>query len=124
VSQRRVAVPSLLSPQPLAVLKGTLDLLVLKTLSWGPRHAFEITSWLEDRSGGRLECDDSALIQALHRMEAKGLIAAEWGVTENDRQARYYRMTPSGRAWLRGQGDELARDIAAIGAVLALKTGK
>jgi PadR family transcriptional regulator PadR len=106
----------------MAVLKGTLDLLVLKTLSWGPRHAFEITKWLEDRSGGRLECDDSALIQGLHRMEAKGLIEADWGVTENDRRARYYRMTPAGRAWLRGAGDELARDVAAIGAVLALKT--
>jgi PadR family transcriptional regulator PadR len=105
-----------------AILKGTLDLLVLKTLSWGPRHAFEITSWLEERSAGRLEADDSALIQALHRMEAKGLIAADWGVTANERRARYYRMTPAGRAWLRRAGDELARDVAAVGAVLALKT--
>lgn len=104
----------------MAVLKGTLDLLVLKTLSWGPMHAFEITSWLEQRSGGRLEVDDSALIQAVHRMEARGLLSAEWGVTENDRRARYYRLTAAGRAHLRAQGAELARDVAAIAAVLAL----
>lgn len=106
----------------MAILKGTLDLLVLRTLSWGPRHAFEITSWLEEQSDGRLSCDDSALIQALHRMEARELINAEWGVTENGRRARYYRMTPSGRKWLRAEGDELARDVAAIAAVLALKS--
>ena len=106
----------------MAILKGTLDLLVLKTLSWGPRHAFEITTWLEDRSGGRLECDDSALIQALHRMEAKGFIDADWGVTENGRNARYYRITASGRAWMRGAGAEIARDVAATVAVLELKS--
>jgi transcriptional regulator len=105
-----------------AILKGTLDVLVLRTLSWGPRHAFEITSWLEEQSNGRLSCDDSALIQALHRMEARGLVDAEWAVTENGRRARYYRITAAGRAWLRAEGDELARDVAAIGAVLALKS--
>ena len=106
----------------MAILKGTLDILVLKTLSWGPRHAFEITSWLEDRSDGRLECDDSALMQALHRMEARGYIDADWGVTENGRNARYYSMTPSGRAWMRGAGAEIARDVAATVAVLGLKS--
>jgi len=106
----------------MAILKGTLDVLVLKTLSWGPRHAFEITSWLEDRSAGRLECDDSALIQALHRMEARGLIDADWGVTENGRKARYYRITPPGRAWMRGAGAEITRDVAATVAVLELKS--
>jgi transcriptional regulator len=104
----------------MAILKGTLDLLVLKTLSWGPMHAFEITSWLEERSDGRLEVDDSALIQAVHRMEARGLLTAEWGVTENDRRARYYRITAAGKAHLRAGGAELARDVAAIGSVLAL----
>ncbi|MEW5918715.1 MAG: helix-turn-helix transcriptional regulator, partial [Gemmatimonadota bacterium] len=90
----------------MAILKGTLDILVLKTLSWGPMHAFEITSWLEQRSGGRFEVDDSALIQAVHRMEARGLLTAEWGVTENDRRARYYRLTAAGRAHLRAEGAE------------------
>jgi len=75
----------------MALLKGTLDVLVLKALSWGPMHGFEITSWLEERSGGRLNIEDAALLQALHRMEARKLLIAEWGITKNDRRARYYR---------------------------------
>ena len=76
------------------LLKGTLDPLVLKTLSWAPMHAFEITSWIEDRSAGRVAVDDAALLQALHRMEERRLIEAEWGVTKNGRRARYYKITP------------------------------
>jgi PadR family transcriptional regulator PadR len=90
-------------PDSLSVVKGTLDVLVLKALSWAPMHGFEITEWLETRSGGRLEIDDSALYQALYRMEQRGLIDAEWGVTENNRRARYYRMTAAGRAHLRAE---------------------
>ena len=73
---------------PLPLVKGTLDVLVLKALSWTPMHGFEITSWLEARSGGTLGVQDSALYQALHRLEARGLAAAEWGVTENNQRAR------------------------------------
>src|SRR5919199_5053348 len=85
------------------LVKGTLDALVLKALSWGPMHGFEITTWLEDRSAGALAVEDSALYQALHRMEERGLIAAEWGVTENNRRARYYELTAAGRAHLRAE---------------------
>jgi PadR family transcriptional regulator PadR len=88
---------------PLTVVKGTLDVLVLKALTWAPMHGFEITAWLEGRSGGRLEVDDSALYQALYRMEQRGLVEAEWGVTENNRRARYYRVTSAGRAHLRAE---------------------
>ena len=84
----------------LPLVKGTLDVLVLKSLSAGPMHGFEITTWLEERSGGTLEVEDSALYQALHRMEERELITAEWGVTENNRRARYYRVTPEGRSHL------------------------
>jgi PadR family transcriptional regulator PadR len=87
----------------LALVKGTLDVLVLKALSWGPMHCFEITTWLEDSSAGALDVDDSALYHALHRMEERGLIAAEWGVTENNRRARYYAVTSAGRAHLRAE---------------------
>ena len=87
----------------LALVKGTLDVLVLKALSWGSMHGFEITTWLEDNSGGALDVDDSALYHALHRMEERGLIAAEWGVTENNRRARYYGVTSAGRAHLRAE---------------------
>jgi len=93
----------------LPVVKGTLDVLVLKALAWTPMHGFEITSWLEERSGDGLELDDSALYQALYRMEARGLLAAEWGRTENNRRARYYRPTSAGLAHLR---DETTRWLA------------
>jgi PadR family transcriptional regulator, regulatory protein PadR len=102
----------------MALLKGTLDVLVLKTLSWGPMHGFEITSWLEDRSGGRLEVSDAALLQALHRMEEQELVDAEWGVTENGRRAKYYSMTRKGRAHLRAESADLAEHIGALSAVL------
>ena len=108
----------------MAILKGTLDTLVLKALSWEPRHAFEITAWLEARSDGELKGDDSALIQALHRMEARGLISADWGTTEKDRRARYYRMTAKGRAFLKEESAALARNVAAISSILAARSAK
>ena len=91
---------------PLSLVKGTLDILVLKALSWSPMHGFEITRWLEDRSGGTLEVNDSALYQALYRLEERGLVKADWGITENHRRARYYAIRPSGRRHL---ADETAR---------------
>src|SRR5215218_766781 len=103
----------------MALLKGTLDVLVLKTLSWSPMHAFEITSWLEEQSTGRLVVEDAALLQALHRMEERKLIAAEWGVTKNGRRARYYRLTPAGRAHLRAESDRLVEHFDALTTVLA-----
>jgi transcriptional regulator len=87
----------------LPVVKGTLDVLVLKALLWAPMHGFEITSWLEARSANSLDVEDSAVYQALYRMEERELIEAEWGVTENQRQARYYKITPAGRAHLKAQ---------------------
>jgi PadR family transcriptional regulator, regulatory protein PadR len=83
------------------VLKGNLDMLVLKALSWGEMHGFEILAWLEQRSGGRLDIDDSAIYQALHRLEDRDLIDAEWGVSDKNRRARFYRLTSRGKAQLR-----------------------
>jgi DNA-binding PadR family transcriptional regulator len=105
----------------MALLKGTLDVLVLKTLSWGPMHAFEITNWLEDRSSGRVEVDDAALLQALRRMEERKLLAAEWGVTKNGRRARYYRVTPAGRAHLRAESDRLVDHFDALVTILGAR---
>ena len=102
----------------MALLKGTLDVLVLKALSWGPMHGFEITSWLEERSGGRLDVTDAALLQALPRMEERGLVAAEWGVTKNGRRARYYRLTPAGRTTLRDESAALVDHVDALTAIL------
>jgi transcriptional regulator len=105
----------------MALLKGTLDVLVLKTLSWTPMHAFEITTWIEDRSDGRVQVDDAALLQALHRLEARMLVAAEWGVTKNGRRARYYDLTPAGRAHLRAESDRLVDHFDALVTILGAK---
>ena len=89
--------------EPLTVLRGTLDVLVLKALMWGPMHGFEITAWIEARATGNLDIIDSALYQSLYRLEARRAINADWGVTENNRRARYYSVTPVGRAELRNE---------------------
>ena len=108
----------------MALLKGTLDVLVLKTLSWAPMHAFEIASWLEDRSGGRLDVEDAALMQALHRMEERGLLAADWGITGKGRRARYYRLTPAGRTHLETESARLTDYVDALVTVLTTRTAQ
>src|SRR5688500_8054016 len=102
----------------LPVVKGTLDVLVLKALAWTPMHGFEVTTWLEDRSGGKLDVEDSALHQAFYRLEARDLITAEWGVTENNRKARYYRITGAGRAHLRAQTAQWLRYAETVSDIL------
>ena len=106
--------------ETLPLLKGTLDLLVLKALSWGPRHGYGIATWLEGRSGGALGVDDSALYQALHRLEGRGHLKAEWGVTENNRRARYYRLTARGRSHLAAERETWLRYTESVSAILAL----
>jgi transcriptional regulator len=103
----------------LRLLKGTLDILVLKALSWAPMHGFEIASWLESRSAGSLDVDDGALYYALHRMEERGLIASEWRLTDNNRRARYYKVRSAGRAHLRTEGANLARYARALTEILS-----
>lgn len=104
---------------PLGVLKGTLDVLVLKALTWQPMHGFELTKWLEDRSEQRLALEDAALYQALYRMEKRGLVAAEWGLTEGRRRARYYRVTAAGRAHLGEQVNRWIRYADTVTAILS-----
>ncbi len=110
-----------MSADALPLVKGTLDVLVLKGLSWGAMHGFEITSWLEAHSSGRLDVDDSALYQALHRMEGRGLVDAEWGVTENNRRARYYRITAAGRAHLRAESARWVRYAETVTSILTAR---
>ena len=83
-----------------ALLHGTLDVLVLKTLSWGPRHGYAIAKWLESGSGDALQIEDGSLYPALYRLERKGLLEAEWGTSELGRRAKVYRITDAGRAQL------------------------
>src|SRR5262245_51411999 len=87
----------------LPVLKGTLDLLVLRALNWTPMHGFEIVTWLERAGNRALEVEDSALYQAVYRLEERGHLKADWGVTENNRRARYYSITAAGRAHLQAE---------------------
>jgi len=102
----------------LPLVKGTLDILVLRALSWAPMHCFEITSWLEERTHGALGIDDSALYQALHRMEERSWISTEWGITENNRRARYYSLTRAGRAHLTSETKRWVRYADIVTAVL------
>ena len=110
-------------PDALPLVKGTLDMLVLKALSWTPMHGFEITSWLEARSGGALGVQDSALYQALHRLEERGLVTAEWGVTANNQRARYYRLTKAGRAHLAAETKQWVRYAATVTDILTAAPG-
>jgi transcriptional regulator len=87
----------------LDVPKGTLDLMILKALARGPTHGFGVARWIRGTSDGALDIDDGALYPALHRLEERALIAADWGVTENNRRARYYRLTADGRRVLRAE---------------------
>jgi len=105
----------------MALLKGTLDALVLKALSSGPRHAFEITRWIEEGSAGEIPIEAPALLQALHRLEEKRLLTGEWGVTENNRRARYYTLTPAGRTHLRAETESLQQSVAALAALLQFR---
>jgi transcriptional regulator len=85
----------------LELIQGTLDLLVLKTLSWGPRHGYAVAQWLKETSDQRILVEDRALYVALHRLEERGLVEAEWGLSENNRKAKYYQLTAAGRRALR-----------------------
>ena len=96
------------------LLRGTLDLLILKMLVLGPMNGFEITNAIETRSGGHLDVEDSALYQALHRIEERGLVEAEWGLSEKNRQARYYRLTRQGRTHLRAEGRRWASSATIV----------
>src|SRR3954468_20035892 len=103
----------------LPVLRGTLDLLVLRALAGRAMHGYEITSWIDDRAGGRLELLDSALYQALYRLEERRMIRATWGVTANKRRARYYEPTTAGQAYLKAESEKWNVFGATVSAVLS-----
>src|SRR5262245_22875003 len=102
----------------MALLKGTLDLLVLKSLSLGSKHGFEITSWIEEGSQGEIPVEAAALLQALHRLEERGLVTGDWGITENKRRARYYALTAAGRSHLKVETESLKSSVTALATLL------
>ena len=103
-------------------LRGNLDVLVLKALTWRPMHGFEITEWLERSAAGALELVDSALYQALYRLEERRLIKAKWGASVNNRRARFYELTPAGRAFLKAETVNWHRYVEAVNAILATRS--
>jgi transcriptional regulator len=101
-----------------AYLYGTLEALILKTLARGPRHGYGIARWLEDATDERIRVDESSLYPALYRMHKKGLLDSEWGRSELDRRAKFYRLTDKGRRALAREAAEWARFSGAVSAVL------
>ena len=104
--------------EPLDLLQGTLDVLVLKTLSWGAMHGYAVSRWIRQRTDDVLAVEDAALYQALHRLERRGWIEAEWGLSENNRRAKYYRLTAEGRRQLRAEATTWRRYAEAVFKVL------
>ena len=87
----------------LVIIQGTLDVMILKALSAGAQHGYGITAWIRERTEGELGIEDGALYQALHRLSHRGWVEAEWGLSENNRKAKYYQLTTRGRAQLRAE---------------------
>jgi PadR family transcriptional regulator, regulatory protein PadR len=102
----------------LDLLKGTLDLLVLKALSWGPAHGYAVARWIEQLTGDVLQVGEGSLYPALHRLEGRGWVEAEWRISENNRRAKFYRLTGPGRQRLKLERDSWDRFVDAVGRVL------
>ena len=102
----------------LELLKGTLDVLILKTLSWGPLHGYGVSKSIREATADAFQVEEGALYPALRRLEKRGLVEAEWGVTDTGREARFYRLTDAGRKALETELRSWARYVEAMGRVL------
>jgi PadR family transcriptional regulator, regulatory protein PadR len=105
-------------PTDLALLQGTLDTLVLKTLTWGPRHGYAVARWIKETSDGTILVEDRALYVALHRLEERGWVESQWGVSENNRKAKYYVLTAAGRRQLSAKATEFTVYATAVFKIL------
>jgi len=106
----------------LDLLQGTLDVMILKALSWGAMHGFGVAKWIRQTTDDVLQIEDSALYPALHRMEHRGLIDADWGLTENNRRAKYYTLTAKGKQQLRSRVSTWDRYAQAVSKVIHATT--
>ena len=100
------------------VLRGTLDLLILQALSWGPAHGYAVARWIQNATGDALAIGEGTLYPALHRLEERGWVAASWGASENNRQAKFYALTTRGRKQLETQRKEWEQFSAAVSLIL------
>ena len=107
--------------RPVDVLHGTLDVLVLKALSWQPMHGYDIARWIHQHSKGAFELEDAALYKSLHRLERGGAVASQWGLSETRRRAKYYRLTPRGRSMLTAESATWRRYADAVVAILNVR---
>jgi transcriptional regulator len=107
-----------MSAESIELLQGTLDLLVLKTLSWGSTHGYGIARWIQQVTGDVLRIEEGSLYPALHRLEKRGWISAEWGLSENNRRAKYYELTTRGRQQLRAATSNWSAFASAVSNVL------
>lgn len=100
------------------LIQGTLEMLVLKALARGSMHGYAVAEWIEQTSQQALRVEEGALYPALHRLELRGLLRAEWGASENNRRARFYRLTAEGRRQLEAESQRWARLSAAVAFVM------
>ena len=103
----------------LSILKGALDVLILKALSWGPMHGYAVSYWIRNVTDEALELQEGVLYPALHRLERKGWIDSEWGTSENNRRAKYYSLTKLGRKQLQLELSTWERFASAVGKVVS-----
>ena len=103
----------------LSLIQGTVDLLILRALQDGPAHGYAVSRWIRERTDAVIAMEDAALYQALHRLEARGWVQAEWGLSENNRRAKFYGLTSTGRRQLRDEVTSWQRYAAAMSRVIA-----
>jgi PadR family transcriptional regulator, regulatory protein PadR len=106
---------------PIELLQGTLDLIVLKTLSWGPMHGFGIARWIQHTTEDALQVEEGSLYPALYRMENRGWIKAQWALTENGRRAKYYKLTAVGKRQLVAESESWDLLTGAIGKIMTAR---
>jgi PadR family transcriptional regulator, regulatory protein PadR len=104
------------------LLQGTLDMLILKALTWGSMHGYAITRWLEQTTDAALTVEEGSLYPALHRMAKRGWVKGEWGLSENNRRAKYYTLTPAGRKQLQVEASSWQVFADVVGKVMSAKT--
>ena len=107
---------------PIDLLQGTLDVLILKTLSWGPMHGYGVAQWIQQVTGDVLQVEEGSLYPALHRLERRGWVTSQWGLSDNKRRAKYYDLTAEGRRQLRAEANTWAQFSQAVAKVLAATT--
>ena len=111
-----------MTTESMELVKGTVDVLILKSISWHPMHGFGVSEWISKTTDGTLGIQDAALYKALHRLESRGSIAGQWGLSDNNRRAKYYRLTARGRAQLNAKSADWRLYARAVFQVLEAST--